>query len=630
VSKNVWRRLFRSVRRTALLLVLLALGLGAYAVLVGIPGSLTGKLLQRWDSPERDFVVETGTVRWRPWLGFVADNVKLYRKGSIAPAVCEVERLAFRIDPWERDASTPVTGDLEASGVRLRPDVTARDDREWQERFPAAASLPIRRAMSFSVRIRDVEGLGLRVRDGRARVVLERDLLRVEDLRADLENGQSRGTLHEGRLSLDLLAQTLRVQVETRLDPRMLLPLMTRLGATHAMEQVETFDFFAEPPRCQVTARAGWAGAPELHLETEFFLKDFRYIGTDVLRADGKFAVTLSPNERRVAVAPLFLVRAEGIASAEIAVDALRHTVEFDAASTLHPPSVARMVGLPPERFPEKLVFEGGANLSARGTIHYRDMQRTEIEGSLSGRGLRADFVHFHTYALNYRMTNLTHALDNVRGRLYGGHLTGAGALTTPAGGASPPPRFTLAFSLEDVDFDRFLADANPKKEQDYEGIFSLHLDMAGEAGPAWTEALSGNGKARIKDGRMLMLPIFGGLTEMLSRYVPGVDFLARQDYFRSEFTIADGKIKTDKATIEGNIVRIQGRGDLGLDGSLDFRVGLRLLRDRNVFSYITDIPTWIFNLLFEFELRGTVKKPEWSPFGPTMDLLRKLGLRKD
>jgi hypothetical protein len=138
-----------------------------------------------------------------------------------------------------------------------------------------------------------------------------------------------------------------------------------------------------------------------------------------------------------------------------------------------------------------------------------------------------------------------------------------------------------------------------------------------------------GEGKVRITDGRVFMMPLFGGFSEYMTRIIPGLDLVLRQTVANAVFTIRDGMARSDRVAIEGGVLSLSGRGDYHFDGQLDFHAQVKLLRD-NLVGRLVRLPTWIFSKLFEFRLRGTPSDPAWYLLNFSPELFQRMGLVRE
>jgi hypothetical protein len=168
------------------------------------------------------------------------------------------------------------------------------------------------------------------------------------------------------------------------------------------------------------------------------------------------------------------------------------------------------------------------------------------------------------------------------------------------------------------------------KEKKEYSGQLSGHVTITGSVGKTDLRTLKGEGALKIREGRVFMMPVFGGLSTTMTKIVPGLDFVLRQSDATTEFVIGDGKIHTDKILIEGDVLSFNGHGDYHLNGKLDFNAQIKLMKEHTLVAKLIAILTYPISKLFEFRLHGTVAEPQWYPVNFSRDLLEKLGLEKE
>ena len=146
-------------------------------------------------------------------------------------------------------------------------------------------------------------------------------------------------------------------------------------------------------------------------------------------------------------------------------------------------------------------------------------------------------------------------------------------------------------------------------------GECSGNLELSGILGTNQLHTLNGQGDFRIKDGRINQLRLFAGLTEYMSRNIPGISSLVNQSACSLQFTIKDGVMSTDNFDIEGDVFNITGRGTYDmLKDDIDLVIHVALFKKRTIAGRITRIVTFPFKkLLLEFKLYGTIEDPQWS-----------------
>jgi hypothetical protein len=270
--------------------------------------------------------------------------------------------------------------------------------------------------------------------------------------------------------------------------------------------------------------------------------------------------------------------------------------------------------------------FRGPSRMSARGTVGILDPGLTDVETRAEARDLTVDRFEVPEGSMLVHTRGRTNFVRDVQATLCGGALTGAAAVVQPS---SPTGMVWYALSgrLADADFARFLRMARDGPDLDYRGRLWIETQFAGLAGEGAGRSVRGTGALRVREGRVFSLPIFGGLTRLMGRVIPGLDFVLRQTDARASVTIADGRVATEDVEITGGVLSLAGRGHCTFDERLDFDVQLTLRRERALLDRLLRGLVWPIGKLFQFRLHGTAREPRWYPVNFSPDLLRRLGL---
>jgi hypothetical protein len=141
------------------------------------------------------------------------------------------------------------------------------------------------------------------------------------------------------------------------------------------------------------------------------------------------------------------------------------------------------------------------------------------------------------------------------------------------------------------------------------EGTLSTQLAVdrasAREDGP-WR----GRGQARLQDGYLWGMPLFGLLSGPLEAIAPG---LGQQKFSdgTATFTITNRVVQSKDLELKSPVVRLRFQGEVGFDAHLDTRMEAELLRDMPVFGGLVSLVLKPFTKLLEFDVRGRLGKPE-------------------
>jgi hypothetical protein len=394
------------------------------------------------------------------------------------------------------------------------------------------------------------------------------------------------------------------------------------------MEVIRRFEWPADLPRFVVNFRKTTREGGPLVGDMQFWMERGLYRRIPALRADGRITYRFAAGQADVEVRPLFVARDEGTLRGGFRILSGEGLVTFDGESTMDPRDLARMVGIFKESFLKSVRFDGQVRMAGSGTADYREIARTDFRGHVVGRGM--GFFQFVTDdgQFDVTMKGRTVELTEGRGRIYGGDLTARATFLYPPPGETNVT-FDIEASLKDAEFARLAQALMDEGHEKYRGQLRGSVRVKGVFDARPEQSLVGEGKVRITDGRVFMMPLFGGFSEYMTRIIPGLDLVLRQTEANADFTIRDGMARSDRVAIEGGVLSLSGRGDYHFDGQLDFHAQVKLLRD-NLVGKLVRLPTWIFSKLFEFRLRGTPSDPAWYLLNFSPELFQRMGLVRE
>jgi hypothetical protein len=146
-------------------------------------------------------------------------------------------------------------------------------------------------------------------------------------------------------------------------------------------------------------------------------------------------------------------------------------------------------------------------------------------------------------------------------------------------------------------------------------GLVSGDIQLNGPTHGRTIEHLSGEGHVTIRDGVIHRMKLFAGLTDYLSRTIPGISSLVNQSSGSMDFTIRDSVLHTDNLLLEGDIFSISGRGTYNIaTDKLEFTIRANIFKQKTIAGRITRLVTLPFTrLLLEFKVFGSLENPDWS-----------------
>ncbi len=233
-----------------------------------------------------------------------------------------------------------------------------------------------------------------------------------------------------------------------------------------------------------------------------------------------------------------------------------------------------------------------------------------------SGRLWRGSVMDFkvRNLSFDYEFNNETLSFLNVRGTgKDGGDVQGEAKVLMP-GFDEDKMRFTMHFDHKGGTLDE-LADVFGMDLEGKKGILDSTIELEGAIGTNVLSTLTGSGSVRVREGHLLQMKLFAGLTELLADWVPGVGYIVNQSQLSADFTASNGVFRTENLFIEGGLVSIKGWGSYDAGGDeLDMTVRVQLLKEQTLLGTIIHPVTWPFTkLLLEFRATGSIEDPEWE-----------------
>jgi AsmA-like C-terminal region len=358
----------------------------------------------------------------------------------------------------------------------------------------------------------------------------------------------------------------------------------------------------------------GWQRSPNIHLSLHGTSRDpATWHGDGTLafsrtRFRGVWMNSASGNIRFgdgvLALEDFRVTRDEGLGTGSFAYDSTRNEVRLTNVQTTLTPGEAIMWIEP--RFWEHVApyrFHRTPHLTANGVVQFGAGKQTHLQIDLDAPGgMDYTFIDkvlpFDRIAGHLLFTDDRLQIVGLKGRLFSGDLTGSADISL----ARNNRHYTAKIEVEKADFPS-LADLYFKYKTS-QGALSGRFDFAGVGSDA--RFLKGEGMVRVTDGNVFAIPIFGPLSELLSKMFAGVGYSVAREA-TAPFTIREGVIHTDTLRVSGKLFAMLGHGDVDfLKNKLDFDIRIDAAGPGAVLTPLYK--------LFEYHGEGSLTKPIWRP----------------
>jgi uncharacterized protein involved in outer membrane biogenesis len=247
-----------------------------------------------------------------------------------------------------------------------------------------------------------------------------------------------------------------------------------------------------------------------------------------------------------------------------------------------------------------------------------------EQSGKLVAEGtLKMDSLH----VMNLVVTNVKTKLrlfpkqvflDDLDFKCYDGHATGNLSFSL----AGQNPRYNTDAKLGGVNVAKLL-DAFPDARGKMTGTLDGTVKLDGEVShsPDPLAGIHGAGQMTIRNGRLPSLQLNKNLLELarVAKMGPASGDPSSFSSIALDFTIANNRINTTRATIVGNGVDVDGSGSLALagEGSLDYQGVAKVAASQNALTSIVGGMAGATiadgKMAFPFNLAGTLQNPKFT-----------------
>ncbi|PYL67465.1 MAG: hypothetical protein DMF20_03380 [Verrucomicrobia bacterium] len=300
----------------------------------------------------------------------------------------------------------------------------------------------------------------------------------------------------------------------------------------------------------------------------------------------------------------LHVTRNEGSGTGSFTYDFKKHEVRIsNIKSSLNPAEVIFWIDPKIWNTVAPYKFRRPPSVTANGLYQFHGGKNTRLEIKVEGaNGLDYVFlgktVPFDRISARLLFTNDRLQIVDLRGALLSGTLRGNADISL----ARNDPHYRANISVSEINFPLLT-----NLYYNYKtalGLLNGTYDFTGLGSDART--MRGHGKVEVTNGDVFAIPIFGPLSGILNRILPGSGYSIAHRA-TANFKIDDGIMNTEDFDADGSLFNMLGHGDIHfLDDRLDFNVRLNMKGPGVLLTPMYK--------LFEYAGTGSLKKPDWRP----------------
>lgn len=395
-------------------------------------------------------------------------------------------------------------------------------------------------------------------------------------------------------------------------DPAAVRPFLTARNAVRGFSRVA----FTQPVALDVNVRGRLYDFASLRANGQLAATNFSVRGQSVDSVTAK----LSYANRVLEFLHPVLLRAGGsqtLTGDAVALDFNRKLILFtNGFSTVEPQVVGNAIGPKTAKIFSPYHFQTPPTALVRGQIPLRDMNggRDLADADMTfniikGAPFRWSKLLATDITGTIHWTGQTLVLTDVVAELYGG--TGSGSAYFDFRPVQHDCDYDFNFAVKDLNLRLLAADVELRTNR-LEGQLSTQVTVTNASSADW-HSWNGGGRARLRDGLLWDIPMFGIFSPALNAVSPGLGSSRATDA-AGKFIITNGVVYTDDLEIRLAMSRLQYVGSFDLKQNVNARITAQLLRNTPGVGLLVTAVLWPVSKLFEYQVTGTLKDPKTTP----------------
>jgi len=606
--------LVRALFFASLLLACLAIGL-LYILEHGLPKTVINKLEAKISS--EDIIVDIGRITFNFESGLHLHEIKVYPrklpfesfgtiedvviKFSLTPGIGLSERL--QSITLKKVNSPHHPRKILRQLKKLHPEKKKKDKPPTE--IPSLAP--------FQLIIEDSHVIGFKTKKTTATLELNDKVASFTDIHLEWADSPREMGL-KGRLYLYFDTEMLDGFASGEAFPENITGFLQELEVHTVLREIDHFSELKEP----INVDCGF----KVELKNNDFALDIdldvgacAYREVPLKYAKGNIKAYGTNNTTWVDIQGLRTESSDGKMEGSLYYDESDESMKVDALSTMRHKDVTTIIDILTHGELEPVLCENPPVVTAIGIVAMAT--NAPVQHNITGKiktGTASIFgLKVQQASSDYSIKGNEAILQNIDATTpSGGMVNGSAVFSINMFDDSPPSIVSQAnFNKIDLsDLAHIFSITNDKV-----GECSGHLELSGILGTNQLQTLNGQGDFKVIKGRINQLRLFAGLTDYLSRNIPGISSLVDQSSCSLQFTIKDGILSTDNFDIQGDIFSIDGKGTYDMPKDyIDLTVHVALFRKETIAGKIARIITFPFKkLLLEFKVYGSTEDPQWS-----------------
>ena len=278
-----------------------------------------------------------------------------------------------------------------------------------------------------------------------------------------------------------------------------------------------------------------------------------------------------------------------------------------NAAGNLAPLAVSTAIGQHIVRVMQPYQFDVSPQVRANGSIPTRRSDGSEdLRFEVSGGPFHWWRIHADPVRASIHWRGDTLMVTNIDAVWAGAPARGWlwFDFAQPRGGA-----MAFQFTTTNSDLHRLVGELQDGKPNKLEGALDLELSVD-QASVDDLKSWHGQGQARLRDGLIWDVPLFGAASKIMNSMFPGLGH-SRAKQAIATFTLTNSVIHSRDLEIQATGMHLKYRGTVDFDGEVEARMEAKLLRGVPGLGPLLSAVLSPVGKLFQYRVSGTLDNPK-------------------
>jgi len=604
---NFCLKLFKFFSRLIAILACLIVVFVIFFSFNGLPDFL---IKQGLKIPNRSsFYFDVERVQLNFFSGVTLKNIYVYRKEKPGEAGVHIKSLKLDINWFDMFQKHRRIRKIKFSNTTIMSRQLIIPAEDGEGGLPPPFDLYVESELYF----KDLYLDGVLFQEVKFDVKCRGDKLFAEHIEGSLGNLVNPGSFSNSKLTYDSSKSTINIDLDAKLNPYYLVPLLRRWGNTTLVTFIQRFD--KETMNDTVfegTIQRDFKDEDSMLLQGDFEVGGSSYNAVDFVMAESKLTIYTSKTKSSIVGKECRIFREKGSVLGNFITEDDYSDIRFQGTSTIEPVELLKLVNIR-NKFVENIDFITQPTVTATGSVCPDNYTNNACFGKIEFGNFIYNNFTFTAFSSSVLINGVTNQFKKFESDFYDGKINGDLTFNI-LDNTYTNVKYYGNISLNSVNYSLFASALEIMNSEDVSGRLYGKIKFDGYVDENVWSRMNASGYISIKKGWLFRMRIFGGLTKLLAKVIPGLDFVMSQSDATVDFEMKNGVGEVSRFVLNGDVLSISGTGSVNMvDRTYNMKFQLKFMKQHTFVAKFINTVVWPISKLFEMRLTGTFEEPVWK-----------------